>query len=441
MIIDTAKKFNMLKSGDSVLCAVSGGADSMCLLHWLSANAESLGIRVVAAHYNHQLRGAESDRDEAFVAQWCKDRKIKCVTGRGDVKAFAEAESLGIEEAARKLRYEFLEKTAAALGANRVATAHNADDNAETVLMNLCRGSGARGLSGIPPVRGMFIRPLIETARSEIDEYLSQNGVPHVEDSTNGTDDYTRNRLRHRVMPELRGLNPAFSAAVGRMSAQLREDDACLTEMAESFIGENLRDNSLPADKLRVLPKAVSARVLRSMCGRGFTAAHADMVFALLDGEGLRHADINGMRVTKDSGRLYFGAEEATLSEYELSVGKTVYVSELGSEVTAELAGNAREVFNSLNTLYADYDSIVGNITLTPRRDGDRIRLSGRSCTKSLKDLFSEAKMNQRQRNLTPVIRDGEGIVGVFGFGVSERCRIKPGKPTLRIVIKCTGDN
>lgn len=424
----------MLSEGDKLLCAVSGGADSMCLLHLMKENADKMGITVIAAHFNHKLRGNEADRDEAFVSSWCEENGIVFISGQGDVRGYAEKEHLSIEEAARALRYEFLENAAESLGCSKIATAHNADDNAETLILNLSRGSGAKGLCGIPPVRGKFIRPILNMSRAEIERYLTQNNIPHVEDSTNASDEYSRNKIRHNVVPVLRELNPAFSQAVMRTSELMREDEACLNEMAQSFVDENLRANSLPCEKLSALPKAVQSRVLRIMCGRALSASHVNAVSKLLEGEGLGYADIPDMRVSRDNGSIIFGVKDEKLPELEIKIGECVTAPN-GISVMAEILYTKPKVFNSLNTFFFKCDSVCGNMFLTPRKDGDKIKLSYRNCTKSLKDLFSEKKMTQAERNLTPVIRDEKGVIAVYGFGICERCIAEPSDRVIVVTV------
>lgn len=422
---------SLLPSGTKVLCAVSGGADSMCLLHCLFSRADELGIKVAAAHFDHCLRGEESKRDRSFVENWCAEHGVECASASGNVAEFARKNGLGTEEAARQLRYEFLEKAADELGCDVIATAHNADDNAETLLLNLTRGTGLKGLCGIPPQRGRIIRPLLKVTRSEIEEYLEANGVSHVEDSTNAGDEYTRNIIRHRVMPVLREINPAFSDAALRTSGLLRDDEEYLNSLAVEFCEKYAYE--VPVNELAALPKPVAARVFRIKCGRALGAAHTQQLFKLLDGEGYACADIPGMRVARDCGRICFGVSGLTLGETELKAGTKTVLHAINKTIVVEKVENSGQVFNSLNTLYLKCDSLCGNILLTPRKDGDKIRLRHRGCTKSLKDLFSESGYTQSRRNLTPVIRDDKGVCAVYGFGVAERCLPESGDAVLCI--------
>ena len=443
-IIEFINENALLKAGDRVLCAVSGGADSMCLLHYLHTNAEKLGISVCAASFDHMLRGEASARDCEFVAEWCRERDIPCVTGCGDVRSYAFSEGMSEEEAARGLRYAFLKKSAAELGCTVTATAHNANDNAETMLFNLTRGGGLKGLCGIPPERDGIIRPLLSTTREQIERYNEENSVPFVTDATNLGDDYTRNVLRHHVTPVLESINPAFFAAAARTAQSMREDERCLEEMARAAYDKLYKNSALPADKLTQLPKPVAMRVIRMICGRGLSYAHAQAVYALPSGNESRHADIPGMRVTYDRGMLYFGADNGTPREYALKAGQRIYIPESGLEVTAQIIENCERIFKSFNILDFKCDSICGNISLTPRKSGDKIRLSHRKCTKSLKDLFNESGMSLRMRELTPVLRDEKGVIGVYGFGIDERCIARTGDRVLRVTINKTnrtGDN
>ena len=234
-VLEAIKRFSLLKNADTVTVALSGGADSMALLYALFSLKEKLGITVKAAHLNHLIRGDEALRDEEFVKAACKKLGVELTVKREDVPAYATELGISTELAARVLRYKFLEGVA---DGGLIATAHTASDNLETVILNLTRGSGIDGLSGIPPKRGAFIRPVILCTRAQIEEYCEINKIPFVTDSTNHSDDYTRNKIRHNIVPVLKKLNPSVEATVLRSALLLREDSAFLENAADKFLNK-----------------------------------------------------------------------------------------------------------------------------------------------------------------------------------------------------------
>lgn len=270
-----------------VLCAVSGGRDSMAMLHILSRLAEEEGFRIAAAHFNHRLR-VTAERDEDFVRNWCRERDIPLTCGAGDVKTFAAREGLGVEDAARKLRYAFLEAAAQDMGADRIAAAHHREDNAETVLLHLLRGTGLQGLCGIAPVRGKIVRPLLETSRAEIDEYIKRHDVPYVDDESNQDARFTRNRLRLEVMPLLEGMAPGASGRIAAAAELLREDNEHLRREAEALVPE-AADGAvdLPVPVLDRQDAALRRRLIRSMgrkLGVELTREQTEAVLSLKSG-------------------------------------------------------------------------------------------------------------------------------------------------------------
>ena len=258
-VLAAIQKYGMLKAGDTAVVGLSGGADSCALLLVLLALRERLGITVKACHINHNLRGEESDGDEMFVRTLCAERGVPLTVFTIDVRAGVRKHE-STEEAARRLRYEKFGEMCAE-GA-KLATAHTASDNAETVLMNMIRGTGTKGLAGIPPVRDMFIRPLIGCTRAETEEYCRKNGTDFVTDSSNLSDDYTRNRIRHRIIPALEEFNPSFVAAVSRMTGAVWEDSAFLDGYAEKCAAECAYKNGYDSRKLRELHPAVRFRII-----------------------------------------------------------------------------------------------------------------------------------------------------------------------------------
>ena len=420
-----------------VLCAVSGGADSVCLLHLLNENRERLGIELRAAHFEHGIRGGESLRDAAFVKALCESLGVELYTGSGDTPAYAREMGMSMEEAARELRYAFLERAAEQLDCDFIATAHNADDNAETVIFNLARGSGARGLGGIPPQRGNIIRPLLSVTRREIEEYIDGRGIEHITDSTNLSDDYSRNLIRHQVLPVLKSINPGFAGAVGRTAALLRQDEDCLDAMARRFLEENLRDGAVDCTALLSLHGALSSRVLRLMCPQSLSAAHVQALMELAAGEGLGFCDVPGLRVRREQGRLCFHAGEAAgLPERLLPPGETVPLPEAGVALEIKEEVYSGEIHDLFKTYLVKCESICGQLICSSRRPGDKISPQGRNCTKSLKSIFVEKKMTQRERDLCPVIRDDRGVLILLGHAADKRCRPEKGDRVLRIEVK-----
>lgn len=438
MDIDFCEKYDMFPKGGIILCAVSGGKDSMYMLEKLRELAPKYGFGLCCAHFNHRLRGEESERDQRFVEDWCSERNIPCYIGSADVSAFAEEKGMGIEEAARVLRYGFLEQTADETGANRIATAHTADDNAETLIINLSRGSGLKGLCGIPPVRGRIIRPMLQTTTAEVLRYLEENGIPHVEDSTNESVIYTRNRIRHKIIPELRMLNDGLEENIIRCTSLLREDEEFLASLAKNFVDENFDGASMSASKFSVLAKPVSARVLQEIVPSGLSYVHIETIRAIAGGPDCHaYADIPGMRVRRDYDRLIFGAEEISeITKREIKVGAITPIPEAGFEISCEFIKNCKEIHNSFNIFFFKSDSICDNMFVKSRSEGESIRLNGRKCTKSLKKLFSEAKLNGVRRGLIPVLYDSKGVIAVYGFGIAERCCPDAGDDVLKAEIR-----
>lgn len=405
-------EYDMLPPGATVLCAVSGGVDSMCLLHLLAAKAGEVGFAVAVAHYNHRLRGTEAERDEVFVREWCDANGIPCVIRAGEVRQEAKRLGLGLEEAARQMRYAFLSDTAEALGAERIATAHHADDNAETLLLHLVRGSGLQGLTGIPPRRGAVVRPLLTTTRAEIEAYVSAHGVPFVKDGSNFDTAYTRNKLRHTVMPLLRELNPQLTEHVSETVRYLRADNDFLNAQAAQIAAHArwAEDNLvLEARYLADAPAAVASRAARQlleMLGDGSvtcTAAHLNAIVDLCRGEdpsascSLPH-NRRVQRVYRD---LLFTTQQNLPKPFpavKLAVGKN------------DIPGTNWTII--LSALPPQ------GLVARPRELGDELTLPKRG-RKRIKKLFIDEKIPRQERDQIPVVANGDGVLALAGFGMN----------------------
>lgn len=417
-------EFRMLRKGDAVVVAVSGGADSVALLHFLAKEAHGLSLKVSACHVNHHLRGEESDRDQQFVEQLCRAWGIPCRVFHADVAAEAKTRRQGIEECARQLRYEAFGQVAEASHV-KVATAHTISDSLETVLFHLARGTSLKGLCGIPPSRGWVIRPLIYCSRQEVEQYCREYGLSFVTDSTNLGDEYTRNRIRHEVIPVLREINPSLFATAEDTLASLRRDEAFLETCARQAVSEAREGRAYRVSVLQALDESILSRVVSSLLlesrvpvGRKRLA----MVMQLIRRGGGK-LQLSEKQYARVSGRLFEIFQEPEQTGYfERKVVPGELTLPSGAVYNISCAVDLETNVNK-NLLYLplDYDKIKGNLIVRQRKDGDRIRLAGRNVTKSLKKLWNEAAVPVAQRSKLGVFCDDAGVVAVEGFGVDER--------------------
>ena len=361
-VVEFAEKYGMLTQGSFILCAVSGGADSMCLLDILRNHSEKADYRIAVLHFNHQLRGKKADADEKFVRDYCEKENIKAFFETADVQNYARAKGVGIEEAARELRYRFFEETARCLAADKVATAHNADDNAETVLMNLARGSGLKGLCGIPPVRGIYIRPLLKHSRAEIEAYLRTHQIPHIVDETNFDPAFTRNKLRMTVIPELKSIYPAFLRSVTLNSERLRQDEAYLSEIAEKTRREISVKSSvgLMAKALIRLDLSVSSRIIRKTAaglGLSLTGRQTDAIMALAGSKSPsgRLSLPKGIVVLREDSDILFVRQEEKVGTFcvtHLTKDEWTKIPELGFEFLLGYTIRSEKINTSFNIFF-----------------------------------------------------------------------------------------
>ena len=391
------RQYEMIVPGDTVICALSGGADSVALAFGLYLLQEKLGFTLEAAHFNHHLRGEESDRDEAFVRSFCHRYDIPLHAGSGTVKAGEK----GLEAAARDARYAYLRSLP-----GKIATAHTADDNAETVLLHLIRGTGLKGLGGITPVHVRIIRPMLNVTRAEVEAFLAEWHLDHIEDSSNGTDAFLRNRLRHHVMPLLNQENPRLAENLSAMAQRLRLDEECLSRQAEF-------DILPPVETLKAMAPALRSRCLEKFLKesgvREPEETHIRMAERLVFSQkpSARACFPGGVTIARNYDRLEALGAEPGFHPLELPTGGAAEVP--GLYVTCE---PAEEVETSPDTFTV---CPVGTIILRPRQSGDKMRLPGG--TKSLKKLFIDRKIPASQRDNIPVVCDEQGVLGVYGIG------------------------
>jgi len=440
-ILRFADEHEMLPDAGLLLVCVSGGADSMCLLEALLESLRTKKFVVGAAHFNHRLRGSESDRDEAFVREHCIARGVPFFPGGGDVRMYASRNGLGLEEAARDMRYGFFFETAEKTGAERIATAHTMDDNTETMLLNLVRGTGTNGLSGIPPVRDNIIRPMLHVSRDEVMRFVAERAIPYVEDSTNSQEIHTRNRIRHSVVPVLKDINPRLNDAAAVAAELMRDDEDLISDIADLFISECCVGLTADAADLAVLPVSVSRRVIRKLYGGSLSFKHVKSVLALCAQENPSASlSLPGMTVYREYERVVFSPEQVAAAEGFAPVfpadGNSVVILGLGLRIscTAVVYDDGFDIIDESFTsfIFKSID-ICGKITVRPRREGDTIRLLGQGNTKTLKKLFIERRVPARKRAQIPVIADDNGVLAVYGIGIGDRALPEYGEIALKI--------
>lgn len=390
------REYAMLEPGDRVVAAVSGGADSVALLFSLYLLKDTMGFTLEAAHFNHHLRGEESDRDEAFVRAFCERYDIPLHIGGRAVVAGEK----GLEAAARDARYAFLRSIP-----GKIATAHTADDNAETVLMHLVRGTGLKGLGAIAPINGSIIRPMLTCTRQEVEEFLEAYYLTHVEDSSNESDAFLRNRIRHHVMPLLKQENPRLAENLSRMAMNLRMDEACLSAGTEAEMpGVEALKAMHPARRRRFLEHFLKENGVREP-----EEVHISQAEALLfnDNPSARGNFPGEIVIAREYDRLIRQIPCAPNEELRLDCPGNVEFS--GIRVICEPAVEPIKTWNAFTV------RPEGPIRVRSRRSGDAIRLSGGK--KSLKKLFIDRRIPAARREQIPVLADDKGVLAVYGIG------------------------
>lgn len=435
-------RFDLIPPGTGVLCALSGGADSMYLLCRLLEGREKYGWTVYAAHFNHGLRPT-AQRDEDFVRDWCEKQNVPLFRCRENVEEYAFQNKLSVEEAGRILRYRFLEDIAWEQGDSEhpilVATGHHAGDNAETVLMNLIRGCGLHGLTGIPERRGNIVRPMLNAVRREIEAYLEEHSVPHVEDETNADPAYTRNRVRLELLPLLEELNPRAVEHICAAAARLREDEEELSRQAKLLAGQGLDIPEGAAVPVRVLngaPRPVALRACATLldrAGLGGEAVHLDGMLALSTGEDpSAQIDVPGGTARRQYELLVLSRQAAPDPEppapKELVEGENRWGSWIIRCIRAECPGKA---YVSPREFYLKPNRYL----IRPRQEGDRITL-GKRPPKTVKKLMIEGRVPACRRGLVPVLDALGRAAALGGFGPGREFLAQPGEPALHIILR-----
>lgn len=425
----------LISSADAVAVGFSGGADSALLCVFLKKYLKDK--KLFACHLNHMIREGEADRDNEFAKAFCLERGIDFIEEKADILSIAKKEKLGTEECARRVRYEFFDRCRKIIAENLgitedkvlAATAHNADDNLETVLFNLTRGSGTRGIGGITPVRdNNYIRPLLCLSAAEIREYCAESGIPYVVDSSNETDEYTRNVIRHSVVPVLKSINPSVTDAVLGTSYLAREDDAFLFSLAEKFIennGDEPKCRELVKSGYPVASRAVKL-IFEKICDEDISKVNITDVIELVFSGRSGSIDLPGKITADVTDRLVFRKSEkkdkttCKPQPYGFALKNGLNDCANGAYTVGlfdsfeELSSAMGNIYNSLITVPLNNGKIKGNLFVRNRKEADVYLL--RCHHRKVKKLMCEKKIPVGERDLLPIICDDDGIIWIPGF-------------------------
>lgn len=431
-VYKTITEKGLLNKGDKVLVALSGGADSVSLLIVL----KSLELYDISAvHVNHKIRGSEADRDEAFCKELCEKLNVELFVKRADVISLAKEKKLSLETCARDVRYGFFEELCQKYGFDKIATAHTAEDNAETLIMNIGRGAGLHGICGVPLKRGNIIRPLLYVTKEQILEYLKENNQPYVTDSTNFKEDCTRNKVRLSLMPKINEIYPEFTKTAGRMTENLREDNEFLNRLAqESF--------TLNAEKIDLLPLPIKKRVLTKACKEVFNTTpekvHIDELCRLCREKTGISALPNGIFVTVTEGNLaLYTGENQKAEEKKLNLNEDIFFGNytVRGEIAVFDDDSCRKINNSVSFAAFNCDIINKDLKIGTRKSGDKIFIAKRNVTKSVKKLLNECDIPPQKRDSLPVIYADDEVIWVYGCAKSGKFLPKTGEKALIIKI------
>ena len=439
-VIKTITEHQLIARDSVVAVGFSGGADSVTLLHILANNREKLGIKEIKAiHLHHGIRGEEADRDLQFSKDFCEKLNIEFIPFYENIPEIANETGESLEECARRIRYECFEK----VNCDVVATAHNLNDNIETFLLNLTRGASLSGLCGIPCKRDKFIRPLLDITRAEIEEYASQNNLQYVTDSTNLCDDYTRNKLRHNVLPQLFSINPSFDKAFSKCVENLNlSNDFIVNEANKLFEESNCGDYfdcKVFENYHNALKYQVISLILKEKKAQNISREHILAVNNIIQNGG--SVDVgNGITVTVERKKLYFGKPDIT-EYFEIPFQKDTekLITPVGEYDVLKFNKDLQKLNKQDMDNLIDCDKIFREICCRNRREGDFFVPRNRKCTKTLKRLFNDEKISLTERSEMLILEDEKGIVWTEFFGVSDRCKVTNESKNI-INIKKVGD-
>lgn len=462
----TIRKYDMLQSGDRVLVGVSGGPDSVALLHFLFSLRGEFDLSLHVAHLNHQFRAREAELDARYVELLAQHLGVPCTIETFDIPAFISQKGLSPENGARRVRYNFFDRVSGKIGATKVALGHTADDQTETILMRLIRGSGSEGLMGILPVRDRVIHPLIEVTKEEVKAYLKEHNLSSRLDASNLKPIYLRNKIRLKLLPLLaEEYNPSIRATLLRTAQILGQDNDYFKEATREALrsvlkGREAKKVTLDLNKFRLLHKAIQRRILREAVALvkgdvlNIGMGHIDDILGLIRTKGSARIDLpDGLVVVKEYEELYIyltsaesvpgGGKALAPFKCQLKVPGKTLVPQVSLEVITEAKDLRRTKIpkeEPTRSAYFDLEKVDLPLYLRNRRRGDKFQPLGMAGTKKIKDFFIDQKIRPGQRESIPLLATDREVLWVVGYRRSELAKVTPAtKRLLRVEVRQAG--
>lgn len=449
--LSVIQKYNMLQNGNGVVVGVSGGPDSLTLLHIFLRIKDEYNFKIYAAHVNHNLRGEESEGDQKFIEEICAGWGIPLFIENSNIKQIAKEKRISLEEAGRQVRYDFFEKVRVKTDADKVAVAQNKNDNVETILMRIVRGTGVEGLSGIKPVRDNVIRPLIEIGRDEIENYCVENNLQPRIDSSNLKKIYTRNKIRLELIPYIKNeFNPKIIDTINRMGSLVSADNNFILQCAKDALNEVIIKHTkeyikLSREKLIKLHESVISRIIR-MIIEEFCGNITDIEYVNIDNaiEFLHNAKTGssidlpkGLKFKRNYNELIIIKEDKNNAglnfSYDIKIPGITKIDEINADIITKVSTANEDIKTGKFVQIFDNDKIKGDLKVRSRENGDIINPSGMSGTKKLKDYYIDEKFPRELRDSIPLVVLGKEVLWIIGYRASEK--YKPDENTKNFLI------
>ncbi len=418
---------NLIEKGDSIVSAVSGGSDSVFMLEMLLAIKDDYDLKIIVSHVNHGLRGAEAQRDEDFVKKLAEKNGLIYEVEHIDMAGYAKEHSLTCEEAGRKLRYLFFEEIKEKYKADKVAIAHNENDVAETTFLNIFRGTGLDGLESIPLRRDFYIRPILCFEKSEILDFLKENNIHYVDDSTNFTNDYKRNMIRNEIIPFIKkNFNENIVSSMSRLASIAKENNLYLEDIISDKYIDIVKDNTISRDEFNNLNHYEKTLVLRKFLRENLNYLN-----------NISKDNIEDMinLIKLDSGKKYdIDGKHYLVNDFEKTIFKKLDINELSEEISLDFKlDKVYNIYGSkfkfvlsdkiLSKKYLDYDLLTGKLSLRNRRSGDRFNPFGMKGSKKIKDYFVDKKVSSDDRSKVLFLMNDDEIACVVGHDIADKYR------------------